>query len=451
MISTGLGLPAFADRPSVADLIASLQPSVVNISVVRYTKKGVTQGNIAGQTSIEASRHQSSGFFVDSSGVVLTSRHVVEDADEIMVILQDTTKLRASLVATVAQNDLALLKVNPGRTVPTVRFGDSDRMRPGDPVFLIGNPFGLGSTVTAGIISALNRNTTESEAGSFLQIDAALNPGNSGGPVFDQDGEVIGVSTALVTSGSATGSVGLGLAIPGNDARFIIDRLLRDGRVRLGWIGIHVQPVTADIADSVGLPAPAGAIVTQIDDGSAAARALGDGDIILRVAGDSVAGPESLSRKIASSTIGSVATFGIWREGSERTVPVTIVEMPGSDGGTQSPGSAPHDRSLPDRADLGLIMGSLTPGARAKLGMPSQQTGAIVEDVVPGSAAADRGITAGSAIVNVQRMPIGSPAEVMLRFHEAQQEKRASVLVLVQSRQGRQWIVLPLPRTGTTR
>ena len=415
-------------------------------------RRGITQGNIAGQTTIEASSHQSSGFFVKSSGIVLTSRHVVEDAGEIMVILQDTTRLRASLVATAAQSDLALLRVNPGKTVPTVQFGDSDRIRPGDPVFLIGNPFGLGSTVTAGIISALNRNTTESEAGSFLQIDAALNPGNSGGPVFDQDGEVIGVSTALVTSGSATGSVGLGLAIPGNEARFIVGRLLRDGRVRLGWIGIHVQPVTADIAASVGLPASTGSIITQIDDDSSAARAhLGEGDIILRAGGDNAAGPEYLSRKIASSAIGSVATFDIWRDGGERAVPVTIAEMPGNDGGSQSSGLAPHDRSLADRAGWGLIMGSLTPDARAKLGMSSEQTGAMVEDVVLGSAAADRGITAGSVIINVQRVPIVSPADVMLRFREAQQEKRASVLVLMQDRQGRHWIVLPLPQTETTR
>ncbi len=184
---------ALADQfgTNAADLIAGLQPAVVNISILRYVKAGAAEGNIADQATTSERRIQSSGFFIDPSGIVLTNRHVIEDASEITVILQDTTRLKASLIATTRQSDIALLKVHGGKTFPTVRFGDSDRMRPGDPVFLIGNPFGLGSTVTSGIISALDRNTTESESGSFFQIDAALNPGNSGGPVFNSSGDVI--------------------------------------------------------------------------------------------------------------------------------------------------------------------------------------------------------------------------------------------------------------------
>ncbi len=260
---------------------------------------------MAGQTKIAEHTIQGSGFFIDPSGILITNRHVIADAGEIFVVLHDTTRLKASVIATAAQSDIALLKVNVGRPVPTVTFGDSDGMRPGDPVFVIGNPFGLGSTVTSGIVSALDRNVTESESGSFFQIDAALNPGNSGGPVFDKAGTVVGVSTALVNPGNENSSVGLGLAIPGNDVQFIVHRLLDNGRVQLGWIGAHVQQVTTDIASAVRLPAVLGSIVTEVDDNSPAARAgLNDGDIILKVGEQDVIGPRSLNREIASATIG---------------------------------------------------------------------------------------------------------------------------------------------------
>ena len=209
--------PARAELPaaSTADLIATLQPAVVNISIVRYVRTEAPEGNMVGQATIAEHRIQGSGFFIDSAGIIVTNKHVITDAGDIIVILHDTTRLRASVAATATQSDIALLKVNTGRAVPTVTFGDSDDMRPGDPVFVIGNPFGLGSTVTAGIVSALDRNVVESQSGSFFQIDAALNPGNSGGPVFDKNGKVVGVSTALVNPGNENSSVGLGLAIPG--------------------------------------------------------------------------------------------------------------------------------------------------------------------------------------------------------------------------------------------
>ncbi len=296
---------ALADERTygAADLIATLQPAVVNITIIRYLRAGAAEGNMAGQAATSEQRTQSSGFFIDPSGIIVTNRHVVQDASEIIVTLHDTTKLKASVLATAAQSDLALLRVSAGKAVSTVSFGDSNRMRPGEPVFIIGNPLGLGSTVTAGIISALDRNTAESQFGSFFQIDAALNRGNSGGPVFNEDGKVIGVSTALVTSGNEGGSVGLGLAIPADDVQFVVSRLLGSGRLQLGWIGAHVQRVTADIATAVGLPAATGSIVTDVEDDSPAAHGgLTDGDIVLKVSGESVTGPQSLNRKIASST-----------------------------------------------------------------------------------------------------------------------------------------------------
>jgi serine protease Do len=442
-------LPALADQgaPSAADLIATLQPAVVNISVVRYVGTGAGEGNMAGQpqTTIAEHRVLSSGFFIDSSGIIITNRHVIADASEIIVILHDTTRLKASVLATAAQSDIALLKVNASKAVPTVKFGDSNGMRPGDPVFIIGNPFGLGSTVTAGIVSALGRNTVESQSGSFLQIDAALNPGNSGGPVFNKDGEVVGVSTALVTSGNGAGSVGLGLAIPGNDVRFVVDRLLETGRVQLGWIGVHVQQVTADIASAVGLPAVIGSIITGVEDRSPAARAgLNDGDIILKVGDERVIGPRTLNRKVESSTIGSVAELVIWRDGIQQTVPVAIGESKADSAMSNSAATRSGEAARTERRDLGLVLGPITEDVRAKLSMTPQQTGAVVEDVVGGSVAADRGITAGSLIMNVHRQSVTSPADVQLRVDAARKENRSFVLMLVKDSQGLRWMALPL-------
>ena len=440
-------LPASAGErlQSVADLIETLQPSVVNITITRHAKTSAAAGNIVSQDSASEKRVQSSGFFVDESGVVLTNRHVIADATEIIVTLHDATRLRASVMAAATTTDIALLKVNAGKQVPALKFGNSDILRPGDPVFIIGNPLGLGSTVTAGIVSALDRNTPDSETASFFQIDAALNVGNSGGPVFDTQGNVVGVSTALVTPENQAGSVGLGLAIPGNDVRFTLDRLLKFGRVQLGWIGIHVEPVTTDIMAAVGIPSVGGSIVTKVDDDSPAARAqLGRADIILKVDGDNMPGPRELNRKIASSAIGSVSRVGVWRTGTLLTIPVTVGDLP-SNGSLDKP-------VVPDlngyaqlgRPDLGLILAPLTDDARAKLAISAQQPGVLVEDVVAHSVASDRGITAGSVIVSVERQSVTSSADVLRSLDDARQSNRRFVLLLVLDAQSLRWVPLPL-------
>ena len=440
-------LPASAEErlQSAADLIETLQPSVVNISITRRTKTNAATGNIVSQDSASEKRVQGSGFFVDESGVVLTNRHVIADATEIIVTLHDATRLRASVIAAATTTDIALLKVNAGKKVAALKFGNSDILRPGDPVFIIGNPLGLGSTVTAGIVSAVDRNTPDSETASFFQIDAALNVGNSGGPVFDTQGNVVGVSTALVTPENQAGSVGLGLAIPGNDVRFTLDRLLKFGRVQLGWIGIHVQPVTTDITAAVGIPTVGGSIVTKVDDDSPAARArLQGADVILKVDGDDIPGPRELNRKIAGSAIGSVSRIEIWRAGTLLTIPVTVGELPAN--------GSPDKPVIPDlngyaplkRRDLGLILAPLTDDARAKLAMSAQQQGVLVEDVVAHSVASDRGITAGSVIVSVERQSVGSSVDVLRSLDDASKSNRPFVLLLVLDTQGLRWVPLPL-------
>jgi serine protease Do len=291
----------------------------------------------------------------------------------------------------------------------------------------------------------LDRNIVESESGSFFQIDAALNPGNSGGPVFNKDGTVVGVSTALVNPGNENSSVGLGLVIPGNDAQFIVHRLLEHGRVQLGWIGAHVQPVTTDIASAVGLPAVLGSIITDVDDNGPAAHAgLRESDIILKVGDQEVTGPRSLNREIASATIGDVTKLVVWRDGMRQTIPITIGESK-ADSTTSKPSlSQTGEAGRIVHHDLGLVLGTITENTRAKLGMTTQLTGVEVQDVLLNSPAADRGITAGSLILNVHRQPVTSPADVRQRIDAARKENRSFVLVLVRGTQGLRWVALPL-------
>jgi serine protease Do len=440
-------LPALSEEQpqSAADLIATLQPSVVNLSVTKHTKTAAGTGNIVSQDSVAEKKVQSSGFFVDSSGVILTNRHVIADASEIIVTLHDSSRLRASVMAAATSNDIALLKVNAGKTVPALKFGNSDLLRPGDSVLIIGNPLGLGSTVTAGIVSALDRNTQDSESASFLQIDAALNVGNSGGPVFNKEGDVVGVSTALATPDNQSGSVGLGLAIPGNDARFIMDQLMRYGRVRLGWIGIHVQPVTTDIAFALRLPTVSGSIITYIDDNSPAARAqLRDGDIVLKVDNEDLSGPRDLNRKIVSKVNGSISYLAIWRAGAQLTLPVRIGDLPQVDARSRPAISYVQDNAHAGPRGLGITFAQLTDDVRAKLRMSTQQSGVLVEDVVANSPAWDRGITAGSVIVEINERPVTSPSEALQSIDDVSKSSLPFVLLLIEDTQGFHWTPLPM-------
>jgi len=436
--------PAFPAEAaaSAADLIATLQPAVVSIETTKNTAD--TRGsNIAAQPSVTEQKAVGSGFFIDPTGVILTNRHVLADATQIIVTLNDTTRLRASLLASSAHSDLALLKVRAGWPVPTLRFGDSDHLRPGDPVFVVGNPLGFGSTVTSGIVSALDRVTPESGFGAFFQIDAALNKGNSGGPVFDQEGEVVGISTAFLTAGDEGGSVGLGLAIPSDDARIIVRRLGTDGRDALGWIGIQVQPVTAEIASALGVPAGPASIIERVDTDSPAARAgLNPGDIVLKIDDAAAMSPQRLNRQLAEARIGSVVRLAIWRDGTEQALPVAIEEAPG---GNAAPAPvAPPVEPSSGHGILGLRLAPLTRDARARLGMAEQEQGALIEAVSTGSVAWDHAVTAASAIVRVDGAAVTSPADALRRIEDAVRRDRANLLLQLRDRQGLRWTVLPL-------
>jgi serine protease Do len=456
IIAASLGLTlvaaAPAEHPDMADLVETLEPAVVNIAVVSYEKTGPSEGNMASQPLVTRHVHQASGFFIAASGIIVTNRHAIAGVSEITVTLHDTTRLNACVAAIATQSDIAVLKVDAGGPVATVRFGDSDALRPGDPVFVMGNPLGHGGTVTAGIVSALGRTSPESQFGTFLQIDAPLNEGNSGGPVFNARGELVGVATALFSPGSDGGSVGLGLAIPGNDARLIVDRLLRQGEVRLGWIGVHVQPLTTAIAAAAKLREPAGAIVTAVDDGGPAAQAgLAPGDIVLGIGDAAVLDAHALNTQVAASTVGGAIALTVWRDGARQVVRVVVGNSPADKAPTPAQAAQAEKSSLPvcedvhvARRDLGLVLGPITTDARSMLGLDAHATGVLVTGVAPNSVAAGRGIDAGSLIVNVERHAVTSEGEVQSVIDAAREAKLDYVLVLVRSQQGLHWIALPL-------
>lgn len=442
--AVGLCRPASA-APPAADMLATVLPGVVNITILSHVKAGPVDGNMVSQPTTTDHADQSSGFFITQSGLIVTNRHAIAGASEITVSLHDSTRLSACVVAVAAQTDIAILKVHPDRPMTPMLFGDSDALLPGDPVFLAGNPIGLSSTVTAGIVSALDRNTEQSGFGSFFQIDAALNHGNSGGPVLDARGAVIGVATALLSAGGETGSVGLGFAIPGLEAKLVVERLLHDGELHLGWIGAHIQPVTPDIAAAVQLPAATGSIVTEIDVDSPATRGgLAVGDVILRLADGDGTGPRTLNRRIAGSSQGAVVDLVVWRNGAQRTVPVVIGESPADKALAKPPTTPACGPARDDRPDLGLVLGPITGDVRSRLGLHPQETGVLVTDVAAGTVAADRGIPVGSLIENVQRRPVSTAADVQAGIDAARRERAGFVLMLVRNARGLRWVALPL-------
>jgi serine protease Do len=313
---------------------------------------------------------------------------------------------------------------------------------------VIGNPLGHGNTVTAGIVSALDRNNEDSGFGSFFQIDAPLNQGNSGGPVFNAAGEVVGVATALFTAGDDSGSVGLGLAIPANDAELIVDRLLKHGEVQLGWIGAHLQPVTNDLAMAVGMPVATGSIVTELEAASPAGRAgVAPGDVILKVDDTDEIEPRMLNHDIAASRIGATIRLLVSRDGELLTIPVVVGESPADKPATKAPATVACEPVQIARRDLGLFLGPITADARDALGLASSGSGVLVTDVATNSVAADHGIGAGSVIMNVQRQSVTSPSQVQAAIDTARAEHRSFIMLLVKNTQGLRWLALPLDST----
>lgn len=446
------------------DLADQLLPSVVNIS---------TSQLVEGQSGIEVpvvppgspfeeffkeffERNQpqrsrratslGSGFIVDQDGHIVTNNHVIQDADEISVILHDETRLEAEVVGRDSKTDIAVLKIKPPSQLPAVSFGNSDKTRVGDWVIAIGNPFGFGGSVTAGIISARSRDIQAGPYDDFLQTDASINRGNSGGPMFNLDGEVIGINTAIFSPSG--GSVGIGFAIPSNVAEPVIRQLIEHGEVRRGWLGVRIQTVTDELAESFGLDEPRGALVAEVMEGGPAAAAdIQKGDVILAFDGKPVDEMRELPRIVADTTVGRAVPVEIWRGNREITIQVEVGSL---DEGEEQVASRSPGRSMTPRTltidPLGLTVAELDDKLRERFDFSPDDAGVVVTDVDAEGAAAEKGVRPGDLIVEVGQEEVNAPADVAARIDDARKAGRKSVLLLVEGQGGLRFVAVPIDK-----
>lgn len=374
---------------------------------------------------------QGSGFFISEDGYVVTNNHVVEDGDGFTVIMSDGTELDAKLIGKDKRTDLAVLKVEPTKKFTYVAFAGDKSARVGDWVVAVGNPFGLGGTVTAGIVSALGRDIGSGPYDDFIQIDAAVNRGNSGGPTFNLSGEVVGVNTAIFSPSG--GNVGIAFAIPAATAKQVVGDLMKDGAISRGWLGVQIQPVSADIAESLSLSAAKGAMVNEVQPDSPAKKAgIEVGDVVLKVNGQLVEDPKDLARKVADIEPGSPADVVVWRDGAEKTVSVAIEKL--ADVAAVTPDKETAKPAEPqDLAELGI-----------KVAPNDKGQGVVVTDVDPDSAAAERGLSPGDIIASVNDTDVTSAKDVGAAIDAAAGKGRKSILLRLDGENGSRFVALPV-------
>ena len=465
----GLGAPAAValdvPGPSFAELVEEISPAVVNIATSKEVVGGrqpdvpvpeVPPGSpfedffreyFENQGPNAAPRRSSSlgsGFVIDAEGFVVTNNHVVGDADRIEVIFNDERTVEAELIGRDPKTDLALLKLNEPGPYPTVHWGDSDSVRVGDWIVAIGNPFGIGQSVTAGIVSARGRDIRSGPYDDFIQVDAPINRGNSGGPTFGLDGGVVGVNTAIFSPSG--GNVGIGFAIPANLAKPVIDSLRRFGKVKRGWLGVRIQTVTDELAENLGLDEVAGAMVANITPGGPAEQAdIVSGDVILTFDGRKVDRMRSLPRIVAETEIEKEVEVRIWRRGEEMDVRVTVGELPEdealADLGTslETPGGVAQQQI----EGLGITVAALTDELRTSFSLPAEAQGLVITEVDPDGPGAEKSLQAGDLILEVGQEQVGSPPEMMAKVQQAQSENKRSVLLLVDRQGDTRFVALP--------
>ena len=425
---------------SQAELIRHLIPSVVNISV-RIAVPGPTQPAPPATDHALASANAAalsqtvraavgSGFVIDPSGLIATNWHVVSDAFEIFVTFSDGTRLPAKVIGAWRVIDLALLKVDAGHTLQAVHWGDSSGMQIGDPVLAMGNAFGVGLSVSAGIVSALNRNIGDSLVDNFIQTDAAINHGNSGGPLFNLKGEVIGVNSAIISP--TTANSGLGFAIPSNDAQFVFQRMgnIPDAE-RPAWLGAKIQAVTPEMAEAMGQPDLRGAIVAWVLPNEPAQKAgMIAGDVILRLDGETFSDDRALLRAITTRRPGEQVTFSVWRNGQEIELKVTLDVWPKT---VWERNAAPPSPNVhpPIPHDLGLTVARLTDTLRTTDGIAFDAKGVLITGVEPGSDASQQGIAAGDMVLQVGPNPVHSPEDLWREVDRARSEGRSFGLFML--------------------
>jgi serine protease Do len=461
---------AFAHEAPVSfsSLVKQVAPAVVNVSTTQKVEGGPTmempfqnlpenspfrdffrhfngpmgQGESGGRPMVQHSL--GSGFIIDPSGYVVTNNHVIGKATEISVTLSGGKSYKAKLIGRDERTDLALLKISADEALPAVKWGDSDKAEVGDWVLAVGNPFGLGGTVTAGIVSARGRDLHEGPYDSFIQTDAAINRGNSGGPMFNMDGQVVGINSAIYSPNG--GSVGIGFAIPSSIAQPVIAQLREHGTVERGWLGVEIQQVTPEVAESLGLKAGEGALVANVTKKSPGlAAGLHQGDVITNFNGKAIKELRDLTRSVADTRPGTRVPVAVWRDGHELSLNAEIGKAPetsvASTEGSEAPSApAAGETKVPS---LGLTLGKLTGDARQELGLDQTVEGALVTDVEDGTPAAERGLRPGDVIVKVGRETVGNPTQAADKLTQAKKANQKAVLVLLNRHGNELFVAIP--------
>src|SRR6202795_988766 len=364
-------------------------------------RRGGPGGQKGGDLQPRKTNSLGSGFIVDTSGIVVTNNHVIADADEISIIMNDGSKFKAELVGVDKKTDLAVLKFTPTKPLIAVKFGDSDKLRLGEWVIAIGNPFSLGGTVTAGIVSARNRDINSGPYDNYIQTDAAINRGNSGGPLFNLNGEVIGVNTAIISPSG--GSIGIGFAVPSKTVAGVVDQLRQFGELRRGWLGVRIQQVTDEIADSLNIKPARGALIAGVEDkGPAKPAGIEPGDVVVKFDGKDIKEPKDLSRVVADTAVGKEVDVVVIRKGAEETKKVTLGRLEDGEKAVQAAAKAPEPAEKPvTQKALGLDLASLSKDLRSRYKIKDSVKGVIITNVDSTSDAADKRLSPGEVIVEV--------------------------------------------------
>src|SRR6195952_2313969 len=377
-----------------------------------------------------------SGFIVDTAGVVVTNNHVIADADEINVIMNDGTKMKAELVGVDKKTDIAVLKFKPVKPLIAVKFGDSDKLRLGEWVIAIGNPFSLGGSVTAGIVSARNRDISQGPYDSYIQTDASINRGNSGGPLFNLEGEVVGVNTLIISP--TGGSIGLGFAVPSKTVSVVVDQLRQFGELRRGWLGVRIQQVTDEIAESLNIKPARGALIAGVEDkGPAKPAGIEPGDVVVKFDGKDIKEPKDLSRVVADTAVGKEVEVVIIRKGAEQTRKVTLGRL---EDGEKIQAAAktkdePVEKPVTQKA-LGLDLATLSKDLRTRYKVKDSVKGVIITSVDTASDAAEKRLSAGEVIVEVAQEAVANAGDVKKRIDQLKKDGKKSVLLLVSNAEG---------------
>ena len=444
-------VPRAGAPASFADLTAQLQPAVVNITVrqkvaVQNPLAGTPFGGITGGSgSQRVAEAQGSGFIVSADGYVVTNNHVISldqqgAADAVMVTMVDGTEYNARIVGRDPESDIAVLKIDAKNALPFVQFGQSSKARAGDWVIAIGNPFGLGGTVTSGIVSSVNRNTGTGAYDHYIQSDASINSGNSGGPMFDMRGNVLGINNWIVAPNG--GNIGIGFAIPADTAKPIVDKLIAGKAIERGFLGVSIQPITDEIADSLGLPHNRGELVRAVPPGLAAAQAgIKPGDIVLKVNGVEITPDRTLSGIVADLTPGTRIPIELLRQGRPLTLNAVVAKRPspqemaknfGAPQAPTNPFAAPEKQGEGLAGDaLGLQILGMTPALAQRLQVPSETKGVVVATVDTASDAANRGLQQGDIVIAVNFAPVSGVAQFEAAIKAAKTAGRPSITLEV--------------------